>query len=286
MKSLLKEPLLHFLLIGAALFVGYGLLAPGSGQRSEIVVTQGQIEALAAGFAKTWQRAPTADELAGLIRAQVREEVYAREAVAMGLDRDDAVIRRRLLQKLEFITNDLVVDEATDAELTTYLQAHADVFREEARFTFRQVYLNPDKHRGTVDRDAKQLLAQLNSATNKTDPVAIGDATMLEHEFVGVRRGEVVRLFGDVFAAQVDGLVPGQWLGPIESGYGAHLVFVSERIDGRAPALAQVRDTVAREWANARRLAANEKFYQEMLTRYTVTIADSASVTQTAARAE
>jgi hypothetical protein len=276
MKSLLKEPLLHFLLIGAALFAAYGLLLkPGSGERGEIIVTQGQVDALAAGFARTWQRSPNEDELAGLIRTHVREEVYAREAVAMGLDRDDPIIRRRLQQKLEFITNDLVTaSDASDAELNAYLQAHPEKFREEARLTFRQVYLNPARHRGTLERDANQLLAQLNSANSKIDPANYGDATMLEHSFVALRRGEVASIFGEAFAAKVEELATGQWQGPIESGYGTHLVIVSERTAGHLPELANVRDVVQREWQNARRLEANEKFYQELLSRYTIKIED------------
>jgi hypothetical protein len=285
MNRLLKEPLLHFLLIGAVLFMVYGLFVkPSGGERGEIIVTQGQIEALATAFAKTWQRPPTSDELTGSIRAQVREEVYAREAVAMGLDRDDPVIRRRLQQKLEFISNDLVAErQATDAELDAYLQAHPEVFRAEARFTFRQVYLNPEKHRSTLERDAKRLLDQLNNLNSKADPATSGDATMLEHSLVALRSGDVAKMFGDVFAAQIDKLTPGQWQGPIESGYGLHLVLIDERVAGGLPKLDQVRDAVQREWANAQRLAANESFYQALLKRYQVTIEDRVVSTATAA---
>jgi len=275
MKRLLKQPLLHFLLLGAGLFLAYSLMpkGPGTSEPGKIVVTQGQIEHLATGFAKTWQRSPTAQELEGLVRDWVREEVYYREAMALGLDRDDTVIRRRLRQKMEFVSDDIVAQtEPSDADLTAYLQAHPNSFRVEQRFTFRQVYLNPAKHGENLARDAAQLLAQLNQADNKGDASALGDSFLLEHQFAAVSASEVAKQFGEKFAAQLGELPPNQWQGPVESGYGEHLVFVSERTEGRLPVLAEVRDTVRREWANARRLEANEQFYEAMLKHYVVTV--------------
>ena len=275
MKRILKEPLVHFLVLGAGLFLAYSLMprSGSSGEPGMIVVTQGQIASLAASFARVWQRPPTGEELEGLIRDRVREEVYCREAMALGLDKDDTIIRRRLRQKMEFISDDIAAQaQPTDAELGAYLTAHSDSFRVEQRFTFRQVYLNPEKHGENLSRDAAQLLAQLNQAGGKADASALGDSFLLEHQFAAVPGSEVAKQFGEKFAAKLGGLAPGQWQGPVESGFGVHLVLVSERTDGRLPALAEVRDVVRREWANARRLEANEKFYQDLLKRYTVTI--------------
>jgi hypothetical protein len=275
LKRILKEPLLHFLLLGALLFIAYGVMQkPGrSGEQGEIVITQGQIEHLATGFAKAWRRPPTPEEMAGLVRDRVQEEVYSREAIAMGLDKDDTVIRRRLRQKLEFVSEDIVAQaEPTEADLNAYLTAHADAFRIEPRFSFSQVYLSPQKRGSHLERDAAQLLAQLNRAGANADTSALGDALMLEQQFAAVPATEVAKLFGEKFAAKLGGLTPGQWQGPVESGYGVHLVLVSERVDGGLPALADVRDAVRREWSNAQRLQANEKFYQQLLKRYTVTI--------------
>jgi len=275
MKRILKEPLLHFLLLGAALFIAYSLIAkPGSGGApGKINVTVGQIEHLAAGFAKTWQRPPTDAELKGLVDDWVREEIATREAVAMGLDKDDSVIRRRLRQKLEFVSDDIAAQtKPTDADLNAYLQAHPESFRVEPRITFSQVYLDPTKHGQHLARDAAQLLAKLQQAGGKVDTSTLGDSILLEHSFQSAPTGEVSRQFGEKFAAALAGLAPGQWQGPIESGYGVHLVYVNERTAARAPALAEVRDTVQREWVNAQRLDGNARFYQELLKRYTVTI--------------
>jgi hypothetical protein len=275
MKRILKEPLLHFLVLGAGLFLIYSLM-PKNGSGSEpgkIVITQGEIEHLATGFAKTWQRPPTAEELTGLIRDQVREEVYCREAIALGLEKDDTVIRRRLRQKMEFVSDDIAAQaQPTDAELNAYLQAHPDKFRVEQQFTFSQVYLNPEKHGKNLVRDTAQLLAQLKQAGDKADLATLGDSFLLESQFTALPAGEVAKQFGEKFASKLSKLTPGRWQGPVESGYGVHLVLINERTEAHLPLLADVRNDVRREWADARRQEANEKFYQELLKHYTVTI--------------
>ena len=275
MKRILKEPLLHFLLLGAGLFIAYDLMSKPGGNSApgKIVVTAGQVEHLAMGFAKTWQRPPTDAEIKGLVDDWVREEIATREAIALGLDKDDTVIRRRLRQKLEFVSDDIAAQtEPTDADLNAYLQAHPESFHVEPRFTFSQVYLNPAKHGDNLVRDTAQMLARLRQAGGKTDGAALGDSFLIEPTFQSTPASEVAKQFGEQFTAALGGLTPGQWQGPIESGYGVHLVLVSERTEARKPALADVRDAVRREWANARRLEGNAKFYTELLKRYTVTI--------------
>jgi hypothetical protein len=275
LKAILKEPLLHFLLLGAGIFVVYTLISrnESTGEPGKIVVTQGQVEHLAASFAKAWQRPPSDEELAGLVRDWVREEVYVREALALGLDQDDEIIRRRLRQKLEFISEDVSAHgDPTDADLNAYMQAHPESYRVEPRYTFRQVYLDPAKHGTSLARDATQLLAQLSHRGAKADVSGLGDPFLLEHQFVAVPPSEVAKQFGQAFAAKLSTLLPGEWQGPVESSYGVHLVFVDERTGGRQPVLAEVRDAVRREWDNSRRLEANETFYQGLLKRYTVTL--------------
>jgi|RhiMetdeSRZDD1v2_1073273.scaffolds.fasta_scaffold24216_4 hypothetical protein len=274
MHKLLHEPLLHFLLLGAALFVVFGVVDKRpSDEPGHIVITPGQIASLTAGFTRTWQRPPTAEELAGLIHDAIREEVYYREAMALGLERDDSIIRRRLRQKMEFIAEDVAaLAEPTDEELQAYLHAHPDTFRLEHRFSFRHVYLNPERRRASLTDDTAQLLTTLHQAGDQVDIAALGDAFLLEHEFEGVPGSEVAKLFGEPFATALGTLGPEQWQGPVPSGYGVHLVFVSARTEGRVPALEEARDAVRREWANVQQQHAQETFYQRLLKRYTVTI--------------
>jgi hypothetical protein len=270
----LREPLVHFLLLGAAIFVVYGLVSERDvGKSGHITVTQSKIENLAATFARIWQRPPTNWELDGLIQDYIREEVLYREALALGLDRDDTVIRRRLRQKMEFVSEDFAAQaEPSDEELLTYLESHPEAFTIEPRFTFRQVYLDPQRRGANLARDVDRLLAELQQAGDNGDPATLGDAFLLAHEFESISATDVKKVFGDTFVVGLSALTSGQWQGPVPSGYGVHLVYVSERAEGRIPELADVRDAVRREWANARRLESGEKFYETLLQRYTVTI--------------
>ena len=274
MKQLFREPLVHFLLLGVGLFMAFGLMGKRTGgEPDNIVITQGHIEHLAAGFNRVHGRRASLEELEDLIRDYVREEVYCREALALGLDRDDVVIRNRLRLKMEVISDDVAAQaEPTDEQLLNYLQEHPDAFGIEPRFTFSQVYLNPERHGENLTHDAAQLLMRLNQIGDKSDVSDLGDPFLLEHTFVALAASEVAKQFGEMFTATLGELPRDQWQGPVESGYGVHLVFVSETTPGRIPTLEEVRGAVRREWANARRLEANDKFYQGLLKRYTVTI--------------
>jgi hypothetical protein len=272
--KVLREPLLHFVLLGAAMFVMYGLVPEEpSGMPGHIVVTQGTLDNLAAAFACVWRRPPTDQELEGLIQDYVREEVLYREALALGLDRDDTLIRRRLRQKMEFVSEDVAAQaEPSDDDLRAYLQAHPEAFAVEPRLSFRQVYLDPLRRGAHLTGNIGRLLAELQARGLSADPAELGDAFLLAHQFERVSATEVRTIFGDTFAAGLTALTPSQWQGPVPSGYGVHLVYVSERTAGRIPELADVREAVRRAWVNARRLETNETLYRTLLRRYTVTI--------------
>ena len=274
MKKLAREPLLHFLLLGAAIFLVYSVVSKHSaGEPGKIVITQGQLESLLDGFTQTRQRPPTQDEWEGLIRDRVRQEVFYREALALDLDKDDLIIRRRLQQKMEFISDGAAAQaQPTDAELNAYLQAHPDSFRVDQRFTFRQVFLNPDKRGNNLARDSAQLLAELEHDGGTTDISKLGDSIMLDNDYHALPASEAGRIFGDKFATSLARLPLGKWQGPLESAYGVHLVFVSEHVGGRMPTLAEAHDAVRREWDEAHRAEANDRFYAELLKHYTVTI--------------
>jgi hypothetical protein len=274
MKKLIREPFIHFIFLGAAIFLAYHFLsARADNQPGKIVITQGDITSIMIGFSRTWQRPPTREEMEGLIRDRVREEVYSREAIAMGLDRDDPIIRRRLQQKLAFVTDDVAaVAEPTDAELADYLKTHAASFGGDRKFSFSQVYLDPSKHGNRLAQDATRLLTQLWQEKRNVDLYSLGDPFLLEHRFEAARTTEITKQFGDKFAAKLAGAPIGQWFGPVESGYGIHLVFVEERSEGRLPELAEVRDAVSRDWTNERRLELNEKFFQGLLKHYEVVV--------------
>ena len=290
MKKLIREPFIHFLLLGAAIFIANRLVSGrADNQPGKIVITQGQITSLVIGFSRTWQRPPTREELEGLIRDRVREEVYSREAIAMGLDRDDPIIRRRLQQKLAFVTDDVAaVAEPTNAELADYLKTHAASFGVDRRVTFSQVYLDPNRRGERLAGNASELLTQLRQQDRDTDLSSLGDPFLLEHRFLATPDAEIAKQFGEKFVAKLADVPIGQWVGPVESGYGMHLVFVEERTEGRLPELAEVRDAVQRDWANARRLESNEKFFNSLLKHYQVVVEkiDPAKAEQKLAKAK
>jgi parvulin-like peptidyl-prolyl cis-trans isomerase-like protein len=268
-KRLWREPLVHFLLIGTALFLFYDLTRDvGSEPPNRIVVNSGQVEQLAANFKRTWMRPPTEDELSALAENYVREEVFYREALAMGLDQNDPQVRRRMRMKLEFILEDLLSQDVTDEELTTFLQQHPDKFRTEAQVSFQQVYLNPDK-RKDLTSDAEKLLASLNGGRA---PESVGDPTLVPFDYSLATQSEISRSFGERFAQDAIKLKPGDWTGPVYSAYGGHLLKVSERVDAHMPALADIRALVEREYLVQRRKEQKNLAYQKLREGYQVTI--------------
>jgi len=283
MKRVLREPLLHFLVLGALLFVGYGLMhRDDEPEAGHIVVTQGKLANLRASFSRVWQRPPSPSELDGLLQDYIREEVLAREAMALGLDRDDTVIRRRLRQKMEFVANDLAAPaEPSEVELEEFLAKHPDLFRVEPRFTFRQIFLNPNRRGTALQQDAARLLAALHQAGAQAEFLKLGDVTLLSPELSDVPASEVTRQFSEAFTRELAQVPEGRWHGPVISSYGMHLVYVHDRMAGRMPELPEVREQVARAWADARRRENNEGFYQNLLKRYAVTIEQPQSAAQT-----
>jgi len=277
MKKLLKDPLLHFLLIGAALFLAFGLIKSPEGiEENRIVITSGDIEALQANFARTWQRPPTESEVSGLIEDRVRDEIAYREAVAMGLDQGDSVIRRRLRMKMELIVEDVAgFSPPTDEDLETYLAEYRESFRQQPQVSFIHVYLNSDKRGARVEDDAREVLARLSAAGIDADPESYSDPSMLPKELPLYYIKDIGRLFGVDFSRQILEVKPGAWTGPVWSSYGLHLVYVRERIEGRDPKLDEVRKEVEREWSAMRRKEFKQATYKKLRERYTVTIEET-----------
>jgi hypothetical protein len=273
--KLIREPLLHFALLGAVIFAAFTFVSRNRTHKpGEIVVTQGTLENIINGFTRTWQRPPSESELRGLVQDYVREEAAYREALSMDLDRDDTIVRRRLRQKLEFLSDDIASrTEPTDAELQTFLEKHAALFQSEPTFSFRQVYLNPQLHGALLAQDEALLLANLQHAGPNADLSSVGDPFLLAQTFHGTSLAEVKQTFGDQFAASLSTLSPGSWSGPVNSGCGTHIVFLTQRNEGRMPHLADVRAPVRNEWFGQRRSKAIDKFYDTLLRHYTVKIA-------------
>lgn len=268
-RRILREPLFHFLLIGLALFLWYGRVAPGSDPK-QIVVGQAQVDTIARQFEATWRRPPTPEELRGLIDAYIRDEIMYREGEALGLDRDDPVIKRRIRQKLEVLSEETSARTLpAQADLAAYLEAHPDAFRQPAVVTFEQILVAPAGSDAKVDAGLASARRALELGTA---PEKLGVATLLPRSEQDAPLDLVARTFGEKFVAQLETLPVGEWAGPVTSGFGVHLVRVDARTPGGVPPLEQVRAQVLREWENDRRKRALEEDYRRMRERYDVVI--------------
>jgi len=271
-KRLLKEPLLHFLALAVAVFAAYGVFNRfEAGKPDEIVIAVSRVDRLATQFAAIWQRPPTSAELKNLIDDYVKEEIFVREALALGLDKDDAIIRRRLRLKMEFLNNaDTATLNPTDAELENYLKNNPEKFGIDPAYAFEQVLLSPDRHGEKIDQDAASVL-QILRTKSSIDPGELGDATLLPRKLELTGKASISHTFGPAFADALDKIATGEWTGPVESDFGLHLVRIAEHKAGRVPALAEVRTAVEREWSNDKRKAIEQQRLAALLTRYRIT---------------
>ena len=184
--GLLREPLLQFIVLGAALFGVFHLVDRKKAEAPDrIVISSARIATLADGFVRTWRRPPGQEELQGLIDDYIRDEVFYREGRAAGLDRDDVIIRRRVRQKMEFLAEDISAPEPSEDELAAFLKSNPERFRTEDRLTFRQVFLSATHHANTMDSDSKRIASELARGPADVDTAVLGDPFLLGEEFQG-----------------------------------------------------------------------------------------------------
>ncbi len=276
MKKLFKEPLLVFLLLGGAIFALYQQI-PNDYQpdNAEIMVTEGQIKGLLERFEKVRQRLPSEEEEDGLIQNYVREEILYREALALGLDKDDGIVRRRLNQKMDFLSEDLAsLVEPSEQELQVYLAKHQDDYLKPSRFSFRQIYFNTSKRGESAQSAALSLLAKLKAedTSDNTSTDAMGDPLMVAHQFEHETERGIQRALGADFLKALGEIDTRGWHGPISSGFGLHLVHIDEHTAGKVFELNEVREQVIRDWSAQKREQTNKIFYQNLRKRYTVKV--------------
>jgi peptidyl-prolyl cis-trans isomerase C len=272
----IKEPLVQFLLIGACIYAAYALLGTPSQDQADqtVVISEARIDSLSIAWEKRWNRPPTEDELVGLVRAYLREDVLFREAVAMGLDVDDHIIRRRLAQKLEFLTDDLVqLKEPAEGELEAFFAENIEQFESPDLITFVQVFFNPDKRGDATLDDAAATLQQLQAA-GEPDPATLeaGDRLLLSNYYASATEFDIRRSMGSGFAEKLMTLEPGKWHGPVLSGFGTHLVYVFEFVQAPPPQLTAVRDAVLEEWQRVEIEQFNVDFLDSLKARYEIII--------------
>ena len=270
LPAILREPLVHFLLIGLALFVLYGRVASEGADSRTIEVNPARVDELSRQFQAVWSRPPTAEEMQGLIDAFIHDEVMYREGLAMGLDANDPVIKRRVRQKLDVISEEIGNQQTpTDADLAAFLTSNAETFRRPPILSFEQVFFSGDAPAAEVEQLSRDGLAALNAGA---DPSSVGQATLLPATVTLQPADLVARDFGEAFADRLLALPLNVWQGPIASGMGAHLVRITEHRPSELPPLASIRPQVLREWENRRRERNRKEAYRAMLENYRIVI--------------
>jgi len=274
MKRLLREPLLHFLLIGAALFAVFQLVRPtlkATSSSKQIQLSLDDLTRMALLFQSQWKREATAPELERLMETRVQTEILYREALAMGLDKDDEIVRRRMAQKMQFLAEDTAPREPTTAELKSWYAKNSDKFAMPTRVSFRHLYFSPDRRAANARNDAVKALAQLGGRPEDAKLSGSSPDPFMFQEYYRDRGTDFLRKeFGPQFALAVAKLPIGSWQGPIESGFGWHLIFVDSAIPGHVPDFEEVEPDLKTAWLGEQKALAWEKAYRALRAKYTV----------------
>jgi hypothetical protein len=274
-KRLLREPLVHFLLLGAVLFGLYSFTQggrPASASSKEIRLSVDELAQLALLFQAQWRREPTPEEFSRMVENKIQGEILYREALAMGLDKGDEIVKRRMAQKMQFLAEDVAAArEPTATELKSWFERNGAMFAQPNRVSFRHLYFSPDRRGARAREDASSALAKLGGQPQDARLAgSLADRFMFQDYYRDRAPEQLGREFGPQFALAVAKLAPGLWQGPIESGFGWHLVFVDTVIPGRVPAFEEVEPDVKTAWLAEQKAQAWEKAYKEMRAKYTV----------------
>ncbi len=274
LKGWLREPLLHFLLLGVVLFGLYGYFQRGRvGVESskQIALSLDDLRTMDIYFESQWHRQPTPAEFQAMVEDKVREEILYREALAMGLDKDDTIVKRRMAQKMQFLAEDVATaHEPSSAELKAWFEKNSSKFALPSRYSFRHLYFSPDKRGKNAQEDAAKALARITGQPEDSKLAASSGDSFMFQDYYGDRAPDAIaKEFGPQFAVALEKLKPGSWQGPVESGYGWHLVFVDTVIPGRIPAFEEIEPDVKTAWLGEQKATAWQTAYAEMRAKYT-----------------
>ena len=273
---MVREPLVHFLVAGTLLFglaTLFEHITNANPSPKQIQVSAPEIQRLREVWIRQWGRSPDSKQMENLINDYVRDEVLYREALASGLDKDDTIIRRRLVEKMEFLSQELASAPPSEKDLQEYFERNRGTFQVPAQIAFTHAYFSTSKRGSSAQDDASRALAQLSSpGTSSTQLAGLGDPFMLQSQYPLQTQQQVKELFGEEFTRKLFELEPGTWAGPLRSGYGFHLVRILEKLPSRVPELAEVRGEVLTNFKNQRLQAASEAFYAQLRRKYQVDV--------------
>jgi peptidyl-prolyl cis-trans isomerase C len=272
----LREPLLHFLLVGAVIFAVYQWVAPGAirtDRTDRIVLTEDDLRQLAVQWLAQGRPPPSPDEMRALVEQRLSEEILFREALALGLDKNDEMIKRRLAQKMDFLAEDVAaLQDPSDAELKTWFARNSTRFALPPRASFRHLYFSADRGQGARDAAAATLVKIAGKPSTTGEGAADADRFMFQDYYAERPPDQVAKVFGPDFAKAVFRLTPGAWQGPVQSGYGWHLVFVEAIEPGRVPAFEEVVPDVKSAWLDEKQREIKRIAFEAMRARYTIVV--------------
>ena len=273
----LREPLLQFLLTGLLLFVGYHWVNQRSGQPDpvgRIELTADDLRQIRIAWLAQGRPALSREQMQSLVDDRVREEILYREALALGLDQDDTIVRRRLAQKMEFLFEDVAaLREPTSDEIRAWFADNSERFRLPARVTFRHLYFSPDRRGARAREDAANALHKIaRRPVDAPEATALADPFMFQDYYGDRSLDEVAKTFGAPFARAVSQVTPGAWVGPIESGYGWHLVWLDSITPARVLAFEEVESDVRTGWIEDQRTEIRRRAFETMRARYEVVL--------------
>jgi peptidyl-prolyl cis-trans isomerase C len=277
LKRCAREPLVHFVLIGAALFAVYSALhskEAASTDSKKIVLTANDVDQISLMWQAQGRPAPTADQIQSLLDNKIREEVLYREALALGLDKEDTIVKRRMAQKMDFVAEDLSdLREPTREELKAWIAKNGERFKVPGRASFRHLYFSFDKHGNQTAAVAAEALKKIEGkSSDSPEAAAVADPFMFQDYYGDRSFDELSKTFGPTFARSLFMQKMGSWHGPIESGYGWHLVFIDSLTPARVPDFEEIETDVRTQWVSAQRQETKQRMYEEMKSHYEIVL--------------
>ena len=269
MKKFFKEPFFHFIIIGITLFFLYGLVNKDTDTKNKIILTDFDLENIISSFEMQWKRVPTEQELENIIIQNIKQEIFYQEALNMNLDHNDEIIKRRLSQKMQFLSNDIAaLTEPTDAVLKTYYKENADKYLTPSTFSLYQITFSPD-HRRDNYKDATETLNQFPNASFE-EMKQWGDKLPFSYYYENVSGNELGLLLGSKFSEAIENQESNKWIGPIPSGFGHHLVFITNKVEPQQPKYEIVKEELIRNYEYDNQIETNELIYQELKKKYDI----------------
>lgn len=271
MKKIIKEPFSHFILFGITLFLLYGLVNDNSNSKDTIIINDFDVSTLISKWEMQWKRQPTEQELQNLIAQNIKQEVYYQEALKMNLDHNDEIIKRRLAQKMQFLSNDIAaLIEPSDDDLGKYYKDHSDKYLSPPSYSLYQITFSPDKRIDNY-KDASETLQQFPNATFK-EMKSWGDSLPFNYFFENVSANELRLQLGSKFSTALKKQEINKWVGPIPSGFGYHLVFITEKNVPNLSDFESVKKNVIRDYEYDRQKEMDKTIYHELKKKYEIDI--------------